>query len=538
MLALVIGTLSLSAGCGESTSAPRRSPASDGGSDAGSPADEGGAPAAAGPNLGGDAATGGEALPDTGADAGAAGQEPNGSAGAPLVSPQLSLRAISILQTHELPLMQAGEPVVVAARPAPLVAGKQALLRVFVDVQSSFVARPLLGVLDLKTPQVTRTLVSERTITQGSLADDLASTFVFNVDAADLGTTSTYRVRVLESDTTPLVHFPETGYANLEAQTLRPFELVVVPFIANGFTPKMGDDELLALEHRLLALFPSPVVDIAVAAPVTLPGVVNGDGDGWDPALDEIYAQRAKAAPDHDVFYYGMMAPAASYGSFCANGCTLGLSNVAGPDEVEWRGAIGVTVFPDGSGAKDAWDTLAHELGHAMGREHAPCGVDDPDPDYPYANASMGGIYGYDFDLMRLVKPKPSKDVMSYCTPVWISDYTYRGLFERLDYIGSESFKALAIQPPELFRLARIHRSGHSLWLGERQRRHATARPSAQQLDLLDGAGRRVGSVQAELVAVDHATGGYLWLPAAALAANGAARSVDLRPLGGAVLGL
>jgi hypothetical protein len=26
---------------------------------------------------------------------------------------------------------------------------------------------------------------------------------------------------------------------------------------------------------------------------------------------------------------------------------------------------------------------------------------------------------------------------MSYCSPVWISDYTYRGLFERLDYIAS-----------------------------------------------------------------------------------------------------
>ena len=534
MVPLVVGTLSLGVGCGQSTTEPRHTPVGGAGTDAGAPSDEGGAPSVGAASFGGDAAAGGVALPV----AGAAGDDsPSGTAGEPAELPSLSLRAVSISQTHELPLMQAGTPVVAAARPAPLVAGKQALVRVFVDVEPSFVGRPLLGVLDLKTPQVTRTLVSERTITQSSLADDLNSTFVFNVEAGDLATTSTYRVRVLEADTTPLAHFPETGYADLGAQTLRPFELVLLPFITNGFTPTMGEQEVSALKHRLLALFPSPVVDISVAAAVTLPGVVNGDGDGWDPALDEIYGQRAKAAPNHDVFYYGMMAPAASFDGFCTNGCTLGLSNVAGPDEVEWRGAIGVTVFPDGSGAKDAWDTLAHELGHAMGREHAPCGVDDADSDYPYPNATMGGIYGYDFDLMRLVKPKPSKDVMSYCSPVWISDYTYRGLFERLDYIASESFKALAVQPPELFRLARIHRAGNSLWLGQQWRRRA-GRPRYRELDLLDEAGRGVGSVRAELVAVDHAAGGYLWLPAAALATFGSARSVDLRALGGAILPL
>jgi hypothetical protein len=194
-----------------------------------------------------------------------------------------------------------------------------------------------------------------------------------------------------------------------------------------------------------------------------------------------------------------------------------------------------VTVFPDGSGSKDAWDTLAHELGHALGREHAPCGVDDRDPDYPYPNAGLGGLYGYDFDLMRLVKPKPAKDVMSYCSPVWISDYTYRGVFERLDYIASESFEALALRPPELFRLARIQRTGQSRWLGEQHRRPSGR--AERQVALLDAAGRQVGVVPGQLVAVDHAPGGYVWLPVAALGVRGAV-SLDLRPLGGAILPL
>jgi hypothetical protein len=436
--------------------------------------------------------------------------------------------------------MQAGVEVVPDERPTPLIAGKHALLRAFVDVEAGFVGRPLLGVLDLKTPEVTRTLVSERTVTQSSVQDDLATTFVFNVEAADLNRNSTYRVRVLEADTTPLARYPEEGYFALGAQALPPFELVLVPFIANGFGPLTGDAEISALRHRLLALYPSTDVLITVAAPVTLPYVVNGDGDGWDNALDRIYQLRADAAPGHAVFYYGALAPDDSFDDYCNSDCILGFSNVAEDSDVESRGSIGITVFKDGSGTKDAWDTVAHELGHALGRDHAPCGISDPndtDRDYPYVNATLGGIYGYDFDLLRLVKPKPAKDVMSYCSPVWISDYTYRAIYERLDYIASESFRALAFAPPPLFRLARIRRNGESVWLGER-RRQGSARRAV--VELLGGAGQRVSTIEAQVVAVDHASGGYVWLPAQELAqrAQQGAASVDLRPLGGAVLPL
>jgi hypothetical protein len=395
-------------------------------------------------------------------------------------------------------------------------------------------------VLDLKTPQVTRTLVSHLTVDASSRQDELATTFDFDVDAGDLNRDSTYRVRVLEADTTPLARFPETDYTELQARVLPPFELVLVPFVSNGFAPKTSETELASLRQRLVALFPSNDVSVSVTAPETLPYVVNADGDGWDNALDHLYRLRAEAQPAHDVFYFGAMAPKASFGSYCTGSCILGFSNVAEDTDVESRGSIGITVFQDGSGAKDAWDTLAHELGHAMGREHAPCGISDPndtDPDYPYPNAGMGGRYGYDFDLMKLVKPKPARDVMSYCTPVWISDYTYRALFDRLDYIASESFRALAYAPRALFRLARIGRNGHSAWLGERHR-SGTARLAT--LDLLDGVGQRVGNIDAQVVAVDHAPGGYVWLPSRELAQRGqnGAVIVDLRSLGGALLPL
>ena len=123
------------------------------------------------------------------------------------------------------------------------------------------------------------------------------------------------------ADTTPLTRFPEADYVDLDALVLPPFQLVLVPFITNGFAPKTGTAETTALRQRLLALFPSIDVAISVAPSVTLPYVVNADGDGWDSALDKIYQLRAEAKAAHDVFYFGVMAPSASYSSYCSKGC-------------------------------------------------------------------------------------------------------------------------------------------------------------------------------------------------------------------------
>ena len=67
--------------------------------------------------------------------------------------------------------------------------------------------------------------------------------------------------------------------------------------------------------------------------------------------------------------------------------------------------------------------TVAHELGHNLNLRHAPCSAPGTDPSYPYADGSTG-TWGYDFRDGRLVSPQ-SWDLMSYCGPNWISDYHF-----------------------------------------------------------------------------------------------------------------
>ena len=75
--------------------------------------------------------------------------------------------------------MAAGRALPSSGRTVPLVAGKRALLRAFVDLSDRFQARPLVGVLDIRAGGREHSVVNERTITQASLQDDLATTFVF-----------------------------------------------------------------------------------------------------------------------------------------------------------------------------------------------------------------------------------------------------------------------------------------------------------------------------------------------------------------------
>jgi hypothetical protein len=80
-------------------------------------------------------------------------------------------------------------------------------------------------------------------------------------------------------------------------------------------------------------------------------------------------------------------------------------------------------------------ELVAHELAHNMGRLHAPCGgAAGPDPAYPHPGGSIG-TYGHDLYTWSLSGTgTPTQyatgtgDLMSYCTPPWISDYTYLGL--------------------------------------------------------------------------------------------------------------
>ncbi|HKT79988.1 MAG TPA: hypothetical protein VJP86_07180 [Vicinamibacterales bacterium] len=129
----------------------------------------------------------------------------------------------------------------------------------------------------------------------------------------------------------------------------------------------------------------------------------------WVALNNAVDAQRTADGNRSDVLYYGLMAPGIPMGPII--GCNTG----------------GVC-----TGSANDGLTMAHELGHACGFQHAPCGTPgDPDtPAYePYdpagtAQASIGE-YGLNTSNGSIPSPATFKDMMAYCAPRWISLYNH-----------------------------------------------------------------------------------------------------------------
>ncbi len=115
----------------------------------------------------------------------------------------------------------------------------------------------------------------------------------------------------------------------------------------------------------------------------------------------------------------------------CSGGCIAGLGWIG-----YYKAAVGWTGW--NSAHDGASETHAHEVGHNHGREHAPgCNAASPDPNYPYTDgngkAPIGNAgapnYGFDVYGSQTIYPYTQYyDIMGYCDPVWISDYTYEAI--------------------------------------------------------------------------------------------------------------
>ena len=97
------------------------------------------------------------------------------------------------------------------------------------------------------------------------------------------------------------------------------------------------------------------------------------------------------------------------------------------------RGCAGVGV---GFFGVAATETAIHEVGHEHGRNHAPCGTSSGlDEAFPHSMGEIG-TWGYDLVTGELWPPNNTRDVMSYCNPVWVSDYNFKALFARIKLVN------------------------------------------------------------------------------------------------------
>lgn len=149
----------------------------------------------------------------------------------------------------------------------------------------------------------------------------------------------------------------------------------------------------------------------------------GGCSPNWNALLAAVQQARVDDGNRSDWLYYGLLPTGTPVGT------TQGTNSGCGSDGIG-AGTVGDQV------------TMAHELIHACGIKHAPCApagssvgttADRVELNYPAyepydpANTPQASIgeYGLNISTGQVFSPRTTKDLMSYCGPVWISLYTY-----------------------------------------------------------------------------------------------------------------
>ena len=292
--------------------------------------------------------------------------------------------------------------------PVPLVAGEEALLRVFVTTQAGE---------EVPMPDVKAVFYMDGAEVQTVDIPGGGISVPQHLDEGDLSASATAMVPgsivmpgleiVVNIDPVGALdpalgvrsRIPPTGRLPVEVRYLPPFDLTLVPFLYTDFPDRsvVTETEHLTAESDLFRLtrniLPVREFHLTVREPVW----TSFDPIGENMGLLLRETQMVRTMDGATGNYMGILRDGGA-----------GRANLPGPVSVSGLGG----------------GLMAHELGHNMNLRHAPCGgADGPDPNYPNPDGSIGA-WGYDLLKGTLVSPD-TPDLMSYCGPRWISDYHF-----------------------------------------------------------------------------------------------------------------
>ena len=183
--------------------------------------------------------------------------------------------------------------------------------------------------------------------------------------------------------------------------------LVPVQLGSSGLTGDVSAGNTDRYLSTTASMHPVPGVDVDLHGTYTSslsPEQAGGVNEALYQALSELRMLRSVEGSQR--YYYGV-----THRNYSSGGIA-GIGYIGHPAALGW------------DDLSEAGPTAAHEFGHNWGRLHAPCGnPSHVDPGYPYVGATLG-VFGLDLRTERLIEPS-THDLMSYCRPRWVSDYTY-----------------------------------------------------------------------------------------------------------------
>lgn len=223
---------------------------------------------------------------------------------------------------------------------------------------------------------------------------------------------------------------------NVNFTTVPDFQVRVVPInythtgpTAPGFYPGQAVDYI---SDWMIRAYPADNIAVSFRGAHSFNGNLETDFNAWSTLLNQMYTLKiGDGLPESTpIFYYGFIPIETSSSIWFSSGIA-GIGWIS-PSGTPYRESLGLNLRQgDGTGI-----LAGHEIGHNMGRRHAPCGgAAGPDGNYPYAGGGIGQ-YGFDVPKSTFWRPSNSFDMMGYCSPEWISDYTYQAIYNEQRLVG------------------------------------------------------------------------------------------------------
>lgn len=301
----------------------------------------------------------------------------------------------------------------------PLVAGRNGLLRVFVRASGANSVQPAVRArfYNGSGAVVNTVMIQAPALSVPDALDEATITSSWNAMLSGSALQPGLRLLIDVDPTNAIAEpnesdnqFPASGTPmTLDIRTVSTMFVNIVPVIqtARGDTGRVDNANKASFILPMQRMFPIANIDAAVREPYTYQGPeLQSGGGNWTALLSEINALRVTEATGR--MYYGVIRV----------GYTSGVAGV---------GYIGVPASIGWDHQPSATGVMAHELGHNFGRLHAPCGnPQGVDGSFPYGGGTIG-VFGYDI-ISNSPKFPVLRDLMTYCDPPWISDYTYKAI--------------------------------------------------------------------------------------------------------------
>jgi hypothetical protein len=241
--------------------------------------------------------------------------------------------------------------------------------------------------------------------------------------------------------------FPRSEHAAVNLITAPLLRLRFVPVLLSlhGSTGNVTEANIGQYLEFLRAVIPYSDIEVTIAPVFPFGGSFGtapqgGASSFWVPLIQAIDAVRVANVTYQDAHWIGVVAPPAGFNNVTNGGYGFipASPGYTGPNSRTFA-LVNVGWFNNTALSRQL---VVHELGHNLGRHHAPCGVTGEDPAYPRPDGTVGpgghNTYAWQQGLTTaaIAIAETVGDVMSYCPNPWVSAYTYNAMLTFRGAIG------------------------------------------------------------------------------------------------------